>query len=92
MVAAEADRIEGQGGGDPLRRVVLGVLALYLAPAVLIVLLVSLVGMACCAVFRLLGGGASRTAGRTPIRRNVADRGIPAPHVIGAIRSRSPQR
>jgi len=31
MVAAEANRIEGQGGGDPLRRVVLGVLALYLA-------------------------------------------------------------
>lgn len=90
MSIVDADRIEGRPGKDPLRRVVLGVLALYLAPALLIVLLVSLLGMACCALVRLTAGGRRREAD-VPTRRDSAARGLPTPHVVEAVRSRSPR-
>jgi hypothetical protein len=90
IVDVDADRIEGRPGKDPLRRVVLGVLALYLAPAMLIVLLVSLLGMACCTLVRLTTRGRRREDG-VPARRDSAARGIPTPHVIETVRSRSPR-
>jgi hypothetical protein len=90
MSIVDADRIEGRPARDPLRRAVLGVLALYLAPALLVVLLVSLLGMACCALARLAAGGRRREEDG-PARRDAAERGIPTPHVIEAVRSRSPR-
>ncbi|QDV39618.1 hypothetical protein [Tautonia plasticadhaerens] len=86
MDVVEECRI-GERGGDPLRRVALGALALYLTPALLIVLLIGALGMACCAAARLLGGDRRGPIG--PSRRDATARGIPAPHVIEACRSRS---
>ena len=44
------------GGRDRLRRAVLTALALYLVPAALAVLLIGAVGLACCALVRLVDG------------------------------------
>lgn len=49
--------VEAVGGGrDRLRRAVLTALALYLVPAALAVLLIGAVGLACCALIRLIDG------------------------------------
>ena len=91
MGIVNADLIEGQPGKDPLRRVVLGILALYLVPALLVVLLVSALGMACCALARLVAGGGGRRSADGLTRRDGSARGIPTPHVVEAARSRSPR-
>lgn len=78
-----------RGVGDPLRRVILGMLAIYLAPVALIVLIIGGVGLACCAVQRLFeGGGPSRSEGR--IRRDRMVQIVAIPHLGNASRSRSP--
>lgn len=88
MDAVEACRI-GERGSDPLRRVVLGVLALYLTPVLMLVLLVGALGMGCCALARLVGGERREAGG--PTRRDAGARGIPVPHVVQACRVRSPR-
>lgn len=57
MTDGEAMAIEPGRGRDPVRRVVLGLLTLYLAPVALVVLLIGASGLACCAVLRLAAGG-----------------------------------
>lgn len=73
---------------DPLRQVVLTVLAIYLAPVVLVVLLLSGLGLACCAVARLFERKSSRKDDR--LRRDGAARATSRPHVHSAVRSRLP--
>lgn len=94
MTAGGTSIEERSGGGDPLRRLILGALALYLAPAILIVLAVGGVGMACCAAARWLGGdrAAMRPMRDGRPRRDAAARGIAAPHLGAAAWSRSPRR
>ncbi|RUL84917.1 hypothetical protein [Tautonia sociabilis] len=93
MTAAEATIGEDRRGNDPLRRVALGVLTLYLAPALLIVLAIGAVGMAVCALLRWLGGGSeSGGPGASRERRDGAASAVTAPHFGVATRSRSTPR
>lgn len=75
-------------GRDPLRRVIVTLLAIYLAPVAILVLVIGGLGMLCCAVARVFeqellpqGGG---------LRRDRTARMLSGPHLHGVVRSRSP--
>lgn len=88
MTAADEMRnVEERRGSDPLRRVILGALALYLAPVALVILLIGGVGMASVAVLGLVRGGVryAQGAGRFEGPMRV----LPAPHLRGVVWSRS---
>lgn len=90
MTAVETRGL-GECRGGWLRRASLAALALYLAPAVLVVLLIGVLGVACCAALRLLAGAPGRLAdART--RRHAASQAVGMPHVRAASRSRLPSR
>jgi hypothetical protein len=90
MTTGEMRDHEGRCGRDPLRQVTLGLLALYLSPVVLVVLLIGGLGMACCAALRLVGIGCDRGPAEGVIGHAGAVRGIAVPHhLYGAASSRS---
>mgnify|MGYP005847742097 CR=1 FL=1 len=73
---------------DPVRRVILMVLAIYLAPVALVVLLIGSLGLACCAVVRWIEDS-KPSAVEDRMRRDTMAHGLAAPHLQGMARSRS---
>lgn len=76
-------------GRDPLRRVILVALALYLAPIAVVVLLIGGLGVVCCAVARWFERGPIQHRG-SGLRRDGAAQVVSIPHRGGVVRSRSP--
>ncbi len=73
---------------DPLRRVVVTLLAIYLAPVAVVVLLIGGLGMLCSAVARLVEYELMPQRGE--LRRDRTARMLSVPHLHGVVRSRSP--
>ncbi len=91
MTAAETRGLGDRRGGGWLRRASLTALAVYLAPAALVVLLIGGLGLICCTALRLAGGDPGRP-GDVRSRRHGPSRAIGAPHIRTTSRSRSPMR
>lgn len=88
MTMVEIRACEGRCGVDPLRRVVWMVLAIYLIPVALVVLVVGGLGLGCCAVARLVGrdpGVTERAVGRS----GVAQGAVPPRRLYGMAPGRS---
>jgi hypothetical protein len=82
---------QGEGeraASDPVRRLVLTVLAIYLAPVILIVLVIAGVGMACEAIVRRFHREPARLSDRMKHRHPGAHR-LSLPHFRGTAASRS---
>ena len=90
MTAGGTRIVEGRAGKDSLRRVALVSLALYLTPALLVVLLIGGLGVACCAVLRLTGSTLQSLEIRSA-RFDGPVRAIGTPHIRETSRSRSPR-
>ncbi|MEW4571260.1 hypothetical protein AB1L88_25590 [Tautonia sp. JC769] len=89
MTTGEIQGGEGdvQCGRDPLRRVIMTVLAIYLAPVAVVVLIIGGLGMLCCAVASLFEHEVM--AQRGALRRDRTARILSVPHLHGVVRSRS---
>ena len=77
-----------QRGRDPLRWVIVTLLAIYLAPVALLVLVIGGLGMLCDAVARLFKHESMPQGGA--LRRDGMARMLSGPHLYGVVRSRSP--
>lgn len=90
MTTGEIRGNEGdvQCGKDPLRRVIVTLLAIYLAPVAVVVLVIGGLGMLCCTVARLFEH--ELMSQRGALRRDRMARMLPVPHLHGVVRSRSP--
>lgn len=76
-----------QRGRDPLRRVILTLLAIYLAPVAVVVLVIGGLGMLCCAVAKRFEH--ELMSQRGGLRRDGTARMLTVPHLHGVVRSRS---
>ena len=75
--------------GNPparLERLLIGLLAIYLIPVLLVVLSIGLVGIVCGAMIRWVGGGPSRAVAQQRGRRwHGAHQAIRAPRRLGVL-------
>ena len=82
------DEGDVQCGRDPLRRVIMTLLAIYLAPVAVVVVLIGGLGMLCCTIAKLFEH--ELRSQRAALRRDRTARMLSVPHLYGVVRSRSP--